>query len=156
MSSDLPDFTIDELEHLESLDFDTFTNDDAVTLGLLAVDVIRERDLNMAVDIVVGDDLVFRAKLKDTGPQNDEWLAGKAAVARQFGEPSLLVKQRHLAAGTPFAERDDIDHSSMRAHGGSIPIRVRGAIVGTITASGEPDVVDHAVAAEALRRFIDL
>jgi hypothetical protein len=35
-----------------------------------------------------------------------------------------------------------------------MPIRVNGEFVGTITTSGEPDVVDHAVAAEAVRRFL--
>jgi uncharacterized protein (UPF0303 family) len=44
----------------------------------------------------------------------------------------------------------------MKAHGGSFPIYVDGAIVGTFTMSGEPDVVDHEVAAEALRRYIEL
>ena len=42
-----------------------------------------------------------------------------------------------------------------RAHGGSIPLRVNGEVVGTITTSGEPDVVDHATAAEAIRRYLD-
>ena len=76
-------------------------------------------------------------------------------MAERFGEPSLLVRRRHEAAGTPFADRTDIDHDLFRAHGGSVPIFVDGEVVGTITMSGEPDVVDHAVAAEAIRRYRD-
>ncbi|MBC7589701.1 MAG: heme-binding protein, partial [Salinibacterium sp.] len=139
MSHPLPEYTAADLEYLNELELPSLSNDDAVALGLSAVEVIREWGLSLAVDIVVGDDLVFRAKFKSTNAGNDPWLAGKAATAMRFGEPSLLVKLRHLEAGTPFADREDIDHETFKAHGGSIPLRVAGAILGTITMSGEPD-----------------
>lgn len=152
--TDLPAFTAAELESQPAIDVVAFTNDDAVDLGVIAVEVIRERRLNLAVRIVLDGDIVFQAKLGTTGSGNDPWLAGKAAVVERFGEPSLLVKLRHLEAGTPFEQRTDVDHDQLKAHGGSMPIRVGGRVVGTITTSGEPDVVDHATTAEAVRRFL--
>jgi uncharacterized protein (UPF0303 family) len=152
--SDLPGFTVADLEAQAALDVETFTNDDAVDLGLIAIGLIRERGLSLAVRIVLNDDVVFQAKLRDTGVGNDPWLAGKAAVVLRFGEPSLLVRRRHEEAGTPFEERDDVDHETFKAHGGSLPIRVGGDVVGTITTSGEPDVVDHDIASEAVRRYL--
>jgi len=152
--TDLPAFTAADVEAQPSIDLPEFTNDDAVGLGLIAVEVIRERGLNLAVRIVLRGDTVFQAKLASTGPGNDPWLAGKAAVVEKFGEPSLLVKLRHQEAGTPFEERTDVDHDALKAHGGSMPIRVDGDVVGTITTSGEPDVVDHATTAEAVRRYL--
>jgi len=155
MARALPTFTAADLEYLNDISFDSFTNDDAVDLGLVAVEVISEWDLSLAVDIVLDGDLVFRAKLKTTGPGNDPWLRMKAATALRFGEPSLLVRRRHEEAGTPFEERDDIDHEAFKAHDGSIPLRVGGVVIGTITVSGEPDAIDHEVAAEAIRRFLE-
>ena len=152
--TDLPAFTAADVEAQPSIDLPEFTNDDAVKLGLIAVEVIRQRGLNLAVRIVLRGDTVFQAKLGGTGPGNDPWLAGKAAVVEKFGEPSLLVKLRHQEAGTPFEERTDVDHDVLKAHGGSMPIRVDGDVVGTITTSGEPDVVDHATTAEAVRRYL--
>lgn len=152
--SELPVFTAADVEAQPTIDLPAFDNDDAVELGLITVEVIRERSLNLAVRVVLRGDVAFQAKLKSTGPGNDPWLTGKAAVAEHFGEPSLLVRLRHLEAGTPFEERTDVDHEVLRAHGGSMPIRVGGEIVGTITTSGEPDVVDHATTAEAVRRFL--
>jgi len=152
--SELPVFTVADLEAQPALDVETFTNDDAVDLGLLAIALIRERGLSLAVKIVVHDDIVFQAKPGKTGPGNDEWLDGKARVVHRFGEPSLLVRRRHEEAGTPFEERDDVAHDTHKAHGGSMPIRVGGELVGTITTSGEPDVVDHDVTSEAVRRFL--
>ena len=155
MARAIPTFTATDLEYLNDISFENFTNDDAVDLGLTAVEVITEWDLSLAVDIVLDGDLVFRAKLKTTGPGNDTWLRMKAATALRFGEPSLLVRRRHEEAGTPFEERDDIDHDNFKAHGGSIPLRVGGEVIGTITVSGEPDAIDHEVAAEAIRRFLE-
>lgn len=152
--SDLPVFTVADLEAQPVLDVDTFDNDDAVALGQLAISVIREHGWNLAVRILLRGDTVFVAKLGTTGPGNDAWLAGKARVVERFGEPSLLVKRRHEESGTPFEERDDVDHELFKAHGGSVPILVRGEIVGSITTSGEPDVVDHAASAETVRRFL--
>jgi uncharacterized protein (UPF0303 family) len=152
--AELPDYTVDDLEREAVLDLPTFTNDDGVDLGLAAVEVIDERGLDLAVRVVLRDDIVFQAKLGTTGPGNDPWLAGKHAVVMRFGEPSLLVKRRHEQAGTPFEELPDIDHDAFKAHGGSVPIKVNGETVGSITTSGEPDVVDHATSAEAVRRYL--
>jgi uncharacterized protein (UPF0303 family) len=154
MSRPIPEYTVAGLERLNVIEFASMSNDDAVALGLKAVEVIREWDLSLAVDIVLAGDLVFRAKLKRTGPGNDQWLAGKAATANHFGESSLLVKARHLESGTPFEDQPGIDHSVMKAHGGSIPLRVAGEIVGTLTMSGEPDATDHEAAVEAIERYL--
>ena len=152
--TDLPVFSLADVEAQPTIDLPEFTNDDAVDLGLVAVEVIRERKVSLAVRIVLRGDVVFQAKLKSTNAGNDPWLAGKAAVVERFGEASLLVKLRHQEAGTPFEERDDVDHELLKAHGGSQPIRVNGELVGSITTSGEPDVVDHAATAEAVRRYL--
>ena len=154
MSDQLPEYTVDDLERESALDLAEFTNDDGVDLGLAALEVIDERGLNLAVRVVLRGDIVFQAKLGTSGPDNDPWLAGKHAVVERFGESSLLVKRRHEEAGTPFEELPDIDHDALKAHGGSIPIKVNGETVGSITTSGEPDVVDHATSAEAVRRYL--
>ncbi|SFS09314.1 Uncharacterized protein, UPF0303 family [Microbacterium sp. cf046] len=153
MMSELPVFTVEDLESVPPFEHASFDNDDAVSLGLIAVGVIRKHHADLAVRIVLRGEPVFVAKLGTTGAGNDPWLAGKAAVAERFGEPSLLVRRRHEAAGTAFTDRSDFDHQLFRAHGGAVPIFVRGEVVGSITMSGEPDVVDHAVVAETIRRY---
>ncbi len=152
--TELPTFTVADLEAEPVLDQPTFTQDDAVDLGLLAVAVIRERGANLAVRVELHDETVFLAMTGDTGAGNLPWLEGKARVVHRFGEASLLVRRRHEAAGMPFDELPDVDHDRLKAHGGSVPLLVDGQVVGTLTTSGEPDVVDHAVAAETIRRYL--
>jgi uncharacterized protein (UPF0303 family) len=153
MSHIEPSYTVEQLETEASFDFPHFTNDDAYDLGTLAAELIREWDLKLAVDIVVGDHHVYRAKLKHSDQASDGWLRKKAAVARDFGASSLLIRYRHDAEGTAFTDRE-VDHEQYAAYGGAVPIRVDGQIVATITTSGEADVVDHEVAVEAIRRYL--
>ena len=152
--ADLPVYTLDDLEAQPAFAVDSFSTDDAVRLGLIGVDVIRELGLDLAVDIVLGDHLAFRAMTGTTGEFNDQWLAGKAAVARHYGVPSLLVRRRLEASGRSVAD-DGLDDSH-KAHGGSVPILVGGVVVATITMSGEPDVLDHRATTTAVARYLGL
>ena len=152
--SDLPVYSAADVAAQQTIDLPAFGNDDAVDLGLIAVETIRARDANLAVRIELDGDVVFQAKVKSTGPGNDPWLAGKAAAVHAYGKPSLQIRREHEEAGSPFEERTDVDHEHVKAHGGSIPIRVAGSVVGTITMSGEPDVVDHDVAAASVAEYL--
>ena len=153
MTREKPVYTLDQLEAVGRTELAHFTKEDAFALGTIAGNLILEWEVNLAVDIVIGSELVYRARFGTTGPGNDEWLAGKAAVVNHFGDASLLVKLRQEATGIPFTDLE-LDHATMKAHGGSVPIYVAGDLVATITMSGEPDVVDHETVSEAVRRYV--
>lgn len=152
-ANSLPLYSLEDLESVDPVVVDHFSKEDAYELGVVAAQLIQERALNLAVDIVIGDDLVFRAKFAQTNKGNDAWLAGKAAVTRLYGVPSLLVRLRQEATGVPFTDLD-LDHELLKAHGGSIPIFVNDDLVATITMSGEPDVVDHQTCSAAIERYL--
>lgn len=153
--SEHPDPTADDVAAEPQLDVASFTQDDAVDLGVLALEVVRERGASLAVRVELQGQTVFLAKTGSTDASNEPWLEGKARVVHRFGDSSLLVRLRHTEAGSPFEDRRDVDHDLLKAHGGSVPLRVAGAVVGTLTTSGEPDVVDHAVSVEAVRRYLE-
>jgi uncharacterized protein (UPF0303 family) len=145
---------IDALKALEDeLVFPSMSSADAIALGLTGVEVIREKDLNLAVAVVVGGDTRFLAKLKNTGESNDEWLARKAATARHYQAASLRVRLELERDGTEGVETG-ADGVALAFYGGSFPIRVGGEIVGTFTMSGEQDTVDHDAVVEAMRRHL--
>ncbi len=151
MTHPVPAYTIDELRAEPPVHLAAFTRDDAAHLGELAVEVIREWGLSLAVDIHIGDELAYRAQLGRTGQENADAIAGKILVARRFGQPSLLARLRLEQEDPTLADGLDERH---KFWGGSIPIHVGDELSATITASGEPDAVDHEVAREALRRFM--
>jgi len=149
MSQPLPIYTVETLEAEAVADFPSFTRDDATRLGEIAVAVIRERGLSLAVDIRIGDELAFRAQLGATGEENAESIAGKVLTVTALSQSSLLARRRQEADPTFGAELDE----SFKFWGGSIPIFVDGVLAANIATSGEPDVVDHAASAEALTRY---
>jgi uncharacterized protein (UPF0303 family) len=151
MSHPLPVYTIADLEAFEPVQLPHLTKDDAYELGTIGVQVIREWGVSLCIHIIIGDDLVYAVKLGRTGKGNDEWLAGKAEVVNAYGESSLLVKLRRAASGTA---QIGTDPSTFKVVGGCIPLFVDGNIAGTITMSGEEDVVDHEAVVETLKRYL--
>lgn len=154
MTHTVPEYTLEQLEAEGRIELDRFTNVDAFELGTLAMTVTAEWGVSLGVDIVLDGYLVYRARLGKTGEGNDQWLSGKAAVTNHYGDSSLLVKLRREAAGSGFPSPPR-DADAMKFYGGAIPIYVDGKQTATLTLSGEKDVVDHEVAVEALRRYVE-
>lgn len=139
----------------ERLVFGSFSHDDAWALGSALVELARQRDLPVAVDIRRGDQQLFHHARPGTTPDNAAWIERKANVVRRFGHSSLLVGQRHRDRGTTFEEATGLPRDTYAAHGGAFPITVTGAgIIGTVTVSGLPQVQDHDLVVEALRSFL--
>ncbi|WP_210481589.1 heme-binding protein [Naasia sp. SYSU D00948] len=146
-----PTYTIDQLENEPPVDLPQFTRDDSVRLGEIAIAVIREWELDLAVDIHIGDELAFRAQFGSTGQGNADTMAGKRLTALHFGHSSMLAGLEKEADPSVADGLDD----RYKFWGGCIPIFVRGELAATISTSGEPnDRLDHAAAEEALRRFV--
>jgi len=131
-----------------------FDHDDAWRLGLLLVDLARERGASVTVDIRRGDHQLFHCALPGTSPDNDSWIERKCRVVARFGDSSYLVGARGRLAGRSLAERG-LDPLRYADHGGSFPITIAGVgVVGAVTVSGLPQADDHDLVVEALRRFV--
>lgn len=153
--SDEPTTSDELLAQEEQLVFRTFTHEDAWALGSLLVQLARERELPVAVDIRRGDQQLFHHARPGTSPDNGFWIERKNNVVRRFGHSSLLVGQRHRDRGTTFEESTRLPLDTYAAHGGAFPVTVVGVgVVGTVTVSGLPQVEDHNLVIEALRRFL--
>ena len=148
--------TIARVEAQErELVFTRFDNDDAWRLGCLLVDLARERDLPVTVDIRRGPQQLFHAARPGTTPDNDSWVERKVRVVERFGASSYLVGLRARRKGITFAAQHDLPLQEYAAHGGCFPVRVRDVgVVGTVTVSGLPQADDHALVVEAIRAFL--
>ncbi|MCQ4211970.1 heme-degrading domain-containing protein [Streptomyces longispororuber] len=132
-----------------------FTHDDAWRLGTLLVELSRERQAPVAIDITRGGQQLFHAALPGSTPDNDAWIARKRRVVERYHASSYLVGSRFRAKGTTFEDSSRLDPDVYAAHGGAFPITVRGAgVVGVVVVSGLPQIEDHALVVEALERFI--
>lgn len=158
MSAPDPDLsaTIATIEAQErDLVFTQFDNDDAWRLGCLLVELARERELAITIDVRRGAQQLFHCALPGTTPDNDSWIERKVRVVERFGASSYAVGLRAAAKGTTFAAQHDLPLQQFAAHGGSFPVRVaRVGIVGAVTVSGLAQHDDHALVVEALRSFL--
>lgn len=138
---------------VEDIAFGSFGKNDGYALGCLIADRIVRDKLDLAVEIILNGHHIFRAVLNDCDPDTDEWLAGKAAVARDAGVPSLAVQYRCEDEGPDRLPVDAL-RVDYRISGGSMPILVRGAVRGTVTLSGINEVVEHELAVSMMREFL--
>lgn len=143
-------YTLEALDRQPPTRVAAFTRNDAARLGEIAVRIIHDWNLNLAVDIHIGDELAFRAQFGTTGQDNADVIEGKIRVVKRFGHSSLLARLKRDADGAIAEGLDD----SYKFWGGSIPIFIGENLIGTISTSGEEDTVDHQAAEAALRRFV--
>jgi uncharacterized protein (UPF0303 family) len=147
---------LEELEAQERrLVFRQFTYEDAWALGSLLVDLARERQAPVAIDIHRAGQQLFHAALPGSTPDNDAWIARKRRVVERYGSASYLVGARFRAKGSTFEESSHLDPDTYAAHGGSFPITVEGVgVIGAVTVSGLPQLQDHRLVVEALEQFL--
>jgi uncharacterized protein (UPF0303 family) len=149
MPHEEPTYTLEQLRAEPRAAFDSFSRDDAVRLGEIAVKLIREWGVNLAVEVHIGDELAYRAQLGTTGQANADVIAGKRLVVKHFGYSSLRARfEKEADAGIADGLGDEY-----KFWGGSIPIFVGDELYATLSSSGEPDVVDHETILTALASY---
>jgi len=144
------------LGHEEELQFDAFTNDDALRLGSLIRQIAKEQ-IGKGVAIHIENDSypLFTHYMEGTSEGNTYWVNAKKNVVKHFGHSSLYVGEEFKAKGTTFKESSGLPESDYQGEGGSFPLVVRGAgRIGTITVSGLPGEQDHQLVVDGIRRFL--
>jgi uncharacterized protein (UPF0303 family) len=138
----------------QDLIFPRFTEDTALALGLMLVELARSGNLPVVINIRSADRTYFHAALPGSAPLNDLWAARKSATALLFQVASLLVGTRNRDKGETLA-RHGLDPDGYADNGGAVPIRVDGVgVVACITVSGLPQVEDHRLAVRAIRTLL--
>ncbi|WP_445155927.1 heme-degrading domain-containing protein [Arthrobacter sp. Hor0625] len=143
------------LAEIEDLQFQSFSKDDALDLGLRLVELGRQRSHPIAIDITKGEQVLFHAALEGATPDNERWIRAKYRTAVRYEVPSLLVGLRARAAGRRIEDDPWFDPQEFAAHGGSFPIYLRGTgMIGAVTVSGLPQKADHELVVEALAEIL--
>ena len=158
MASDAPDLATVLARLLDDearLQFDRFTNDDAIELGLALVAAARAEGAAVTVDVRRGAQQLFHAALGGTTPDNDQWIVRKVRVVERFGHSSYYVGRSLAAKGRTIGDAYLVDEREYAAHGGAFPVTVRGVgPVGVVTVSGLPQADDHRLVVETLARLL--
>jgi uncharacterized protein (UPF0303 family) len=133
------------------LEFVTFDEETAWRLGTLLHTYAADRGLGVVIDIRrTGQQLIYAA-LPGTTPDNAEWVRRKSNVTFRFQRSSYAVGLEMEQKQSTLLDRYGLPLADFASHGGSFPLRVRGAgFIGAVTVSGLPQRADHELVVEAL------
>ena len=149
-------FTSEQLALEESvLVFPSFELLDAVELGEIALDMGLDRSLPIAIEIRMGDWVVFHASLPGSKPENDSWIARKARVVAATGRSTMYERVKAEEEGIDWYSHYNRPEETHAIHGGGLPINVAGnGMVGSLFIRGLPQVEDHLFGIEVLTEFL--
>lgn len=148
---------IQRLEYeVEALHLNSFSQADALALGLLLIDLATQRNLPIAIDIRRNSHILFHVSLPGATADNDIWIQRKSSTTERYAEPSLLVGLRGRLGGGRLEDNGWFDQTRFASHGGAFPIYVKDTgHVATATVSGLPQKADHDLVVEALTLIRD-
>jgi uncharacterized protein (UPF0303 family) len=141
------------------LQFSSFSDEDAFTLGTQMRDLALARGLGIAIDIARGEQRLFHTALPGTSAHNGIWIERKKRTVREWGSSSYAVGLRFPLLDPPHALETApwMDPRSYSGSGGGFPIVVAGAgLVGTVAVSGLRHDLDHEFIVDSLERFLGL
>lgn len=139
----------------EELQFESFTNETALELGMLILKTARQEGKRVTIDIERHGQLLFHYAMEGTTPDNDQWIIRKKNVVKRFNKSSFHVGLLLQKSGKSIAERYCVDPFQYSAHGGSFPLLIKDVgVVGAITVSGLPQEEDHRLVVNVIRQFL--
>ena len=142
-------------DEVRTLQLGSFNQSDALTLGLLLVEMATGRKLPVAIDIRRNEHVFFHVSLPGATPDNEIWVEKKSRTAERYAEPSLLVGLKSRVGGGSIEDNGWFDQTRYAPHGGAFPVYVKGTgQVATVTVSGLPQKDDHDFVVEALTAFL--
>ena len=138
----------------QELVFDSFDHTDAWRLGSRITAIAQQAGHPVGIDIRRPGLILFRAALPGITPDQETWIARKAAVVLRMEVSSALVDARLSAAGIDPAATGWLG-AEYAVTGGAFPVRVRGVgVVAAATASGLSSQEDHDLIVEGIRAYL--
>lgn len=145
-------FTLEDvIRHEQTLQFDKFVHDDALNLGLIINEYVKNNfDLPVGIRVVHHGLLVFHFLMNER-KREATWLVRKENTTIKSGHSSLYVAL-NVANNEEYASW--INDDSHAICGGGFPIIENGEVTGAICVSGLEHNEDHQVIIHALTTYL--
>ena len=133
----------------------SLTNLDAVEIGQIATKLGLDRKLPIAVEVRVGDWIVYHASLPGSTPENDWWIGRKARVVKLKQHSTMYERVLAEEQGIDWHKENNVLDETHAIHGGGLPLITKeDGCVGVLIISGLPQVDDHLLGVEVLTEFL--
>ena len=148
-------FTSENLLREEKvLSLSSLTNNDAIEIGEIATTLGKQRKLPIAIEVRIGDWIVFHASLQGSKPENDWWINRKVAVVKLKQHSTMYERVSAEERGGDWHKENNLQDETHAIHGGALPLITDEGFKGILIISGLPQVEDHLFAVEVLTEFL--
>ena len=147
-------FSSELLIEEQKLKLPDLTTLDAIKIGLVATDLGNQRKLPIAIEVRIGDWIVFHASLQGSKPENDWWINRKVAVVKLKQHSTMYERVSAEERGVDWHKENNVQDETHAIHGGALPLITDEGFKGILVISGLPQVEDHLFAVEVLTEFL--
>jgi uncharacterized protein (UPF0303 family) len=155
MSNQIKFSSSDLLSQEKLLQFTSIDNLDALNIGQIATEIANSRGLPVAIEVRLGDWIIFHASLPGSKPENDWWIARKARVVTLKHHSTLYERVSAQERGVDWHQENNLLDETHAIHGGGLPLITKDqGFVGVLLISGLPQVDDHLLGVEVLTEFL--
>lgn len=138
-----------------ALDLPAFDVAAALEIGQIAYEIATGRGINPALEVRIGEWIVFHASLPGTDTTNDWWMGRKARVVLLTGHSSMHERVLAEETNIDWFAKHGVEEEQYAIHGGGLPINVAGkGLAGILLISGLPQVQDHLLGVEVLTEYL--
>jgi uncharacterized protein (UPF0303 family) len=110
------------LEEERVLILPSLTNLDALEIGEIATKLGNQRSFPIAIQVRIGDRVVFHASLEGSKLENDWWIKRKAAVVTLKHHSTMYERVFAEERGVDWHKENNLQDETHAIHGGALPL----------------------------------
>ena len=127
----------------------------AIEIGEIAKSFGVIRDLPIAVEVRLGDWIIYHASLPGSTVENQWWIDRKARVVTLKKHSTMFERVSAEERGVDWHKENNLLDETHAIHGGGLPLITKNeGFVGVLLISGLPQVEDHLLGVEVLTEFL--
>ena len=127
----------------------------ALEIGEIAKSIAVLRKLPLAIQVRLGDWIIYHASLPGSTSENHWWINRKARVVLLKHHSTIYERVSAEERGIDWHKENNLLDETHAIHGGGLPLITRDeGFVGVLLISGLPQVEDHLLGVEVLTEFL--
>jgi uncharacterized protein (UPF0303 family) len=128
---------------------------EALEIGEIAKSLSVVRKLSTAIEVRLGNWIVYHVSLPGSTPENDWWITRKARVVSLKHHSTIYERVSAEERGVDWFIENNLSDETHAIHGGGLPLITKNeGFVGVLLISGLPQVEDHLLGVEVLTEFL--
>ena len=127
----------------------------ALEIGEITKSLAALKNLPIAIEVRLGDWIIYHISLPGSKPENDWWMSRKARVVMLKHHSTMFERVSAEEGGVDWHKENNLLDETHAIHGGGLPLITKDeGFKGVLLISGLPQVDDHLLGVEVLTEFL--